>query len=180
MSRVLIRTPRRLTRRPYRARRAPQHHDVVAAVVEATPVPRGLIVLVGVMGGLGAARADRRPGGDPVNAEERAAALKLAGKGVQVDDGYSYGVPAADLAAYSSTIRALVGKIDQLTSVSVSGTDVLSVALDMNGWVTVTSAIETFADLVGPDRAVQLRALIANVDHQVKLQLTATAREVHP
>lgn len=51
MSRVLIRTPRPLTRRPYRARRAPQHNDVVAAVIETTPVPRGLIVLVGVMGG---------------------------------------------------------------------------------------------------------------------------------
>lgn len=114
-----------------------------------------------------------------MNARERADALKLAAKGVQVDDGYSYGVPAADLAAYSATIRALVAEIDQLTSASVSGTDVLSVALDMNGWVTATSAIETFADLVGPDRALQLRALVANVDHQVKLQLTADAREVH-
>lgn len=51
MSRVLIRTPRPLVRRPYRARRAPQHADAVASVIETTPVPRGLIVLVGVMGG---------------------------------------------------------------------------------------------------------------------------------
>lgn len=50
MSRVLIRTPKSLVRRPYRARRAPQHRDAVAAVVEATPVPRSLIVLAGAAG----------------------------------------------------------------------------------------------------------------------------------
>jgi hypothetical protein len=51
MNRVRIRPTKPLTRRPYRARRAPQHDDVVAAVVETTPVPRGIVVLVGVMGG---------------------------------------------------------------------------------------------------------------------------------
>lgn len=51
MNRVRIRPPKPLARRPYRARRAPQHEDAIAAVVEATPVPRGIVVLVGVMGG---------------------------------------------------------------------------------------------------------------------------------
>ncbi|MFF7683120.1 hypothetical protein ACFZA2_10195 [Microbacterium sp. NPDC007973] len=50
MSRVLIRPPKPLTRRPYRARRAPQHENAVTAVLEVTPVPRGIVTLVGVMG----------------------------------------------------------------------------------------------------------------------------------
>lgn len=50
MNRVRIRPPKPLTRRPYRARRAPQHEAAVAAVLDSTPVPRGAIVLVGVMG----------------------------------------------------------------------------------------------------------------------------------
>lgn len=50
MNRVRIRPPKHLVRRPYRARRAPQHHDAVTAVLDSTPVPRGAIVLVGVMG----------------------------------------------------------------------------------------------------------------------------------
>ncbi|MEV7875182.1 hypothetical protein [Microbacterium sp. NPDC089188] len=51
MSRVLIRPPKPLTRRPYRARRAPQHDNAVTAVLDVTPVPRGIVALVGVMGG---------------------------------------------------------------------------------------------------------------------------------
>ena len=39
------------------------------------------------------------------------AALALAIKGVQNDDGYNYLVPAADLAAYSEAIRGLVGAL---------------------------------------------------------------------
>ncbi|MBN9210528.1 MAG: hypothetical protein BGO45_04715 [Microbacterium sp. 71-36] len=52
MSRVLVRPPKSLARLPYRARRAPQHDDVVAAVVEVKPVPRVLLVLPAVIGAL--------------------------------------------------------------------------------------------------------------------------------
>jgi hypothetical protein len=47
MNRVRIRTPKPLLRRPYRARRAPQHHDAVTAVIDATPVPRSVVVVTG-------------------------------------------------------------------------------------------------------------------------------------
>lgn len=50
MNRIRVRPAKPLTRRPYRARRAPQHHNAVTAVLDSTPMPRGAIVLVGVMG----------------------------------------------------------------------------------------------------------------------------------
>jgi hypothetical protein len=50
MSRVLVRPPKSLTRRPYRARRAPQHDDVVTAVIEMKPVPRVLLFLPAAVG----------------------------------------------------------------------------------------------------------------------------------
>jgi hypothetical protein len=50
MNRLQLRAPKALRRRPYRARRAPQHHDAVTAVLDATPAPCGLIVLAGVTG----------------------------------------------------------------------------------------------------------------------------------
>lgn len=50
MSRVLVRPPKSLARLPYRARRAPQHTDVVADVIEVKPAPRVLVVLPGVLG----------------------------------------------------------------------------------------------------------------------------------
>lgn len=50
MNRPLLRATRALRRRPFPARRAPQHHDAVTAVLDVTPAPRGLIVLVGIIG----------------------------------------------------------------------------------------------------------------------------------
>ena len=40
-------------------------------------------------------------------------ALALAAKGVQVDDGHTYQVPARDLVDYANTIRTLVSALDQ-------------------------------------------------------------------
>lgn len=50
MNRLQLRASKALGRRPYRARRAPHHHDAVTAVLDVTPAPRGLIVLVGIIG----------------------------------------------------------------------------------------------------------------------------------
>lgn len=51
MNRIRIRAPKPLARRPYRARRAPSHQQHVEELLaDIGPAPRGVVLLVGLMG----------------------------------------------------------------------------------------------------------------------------------
>lgn len=53
--------------------------------------------------------------------EIRDHALGLASKGVQINDGYTYNLHAADIVDYNETIRALVEELDNFIASTLPG-----------------------------------------------------------
>lgn len=87
------------------------------------------------------------------------AALSLASKGVQADDGFTYSVPAADLVNYAQTIRGLVALVEETkqeaVKVLLEAAPPLNVEMSMQGGAGpfvdpgMAAYVEGFGDAYG-------------------------------